>query len=285
MRIISSASLQAQVHKAILGLDEADLKRHLGIQRYKKAEMKLGLQRYLELALLFRMSGIGCMKAFWLVNKRASSNPEAFPSYQGFHKWMSRIGKLLLALLDMSLGQLGQRLGLVDSMKLPIGDCSRWIKSMGKDAGLGHSACGRYYGRKLHTLVDEQGVLLAYELGPGNVDDRAPLKEGMLDGHRGLVYGDKGYINSELRHKLMAKGIELWARPKANMGFDTQDSFDYCRQFEALRPRREMLRATAADARASSGRATRRTTGCQRSRTNHVWKGSTWPLSVTMIPI
>ena len=41
-------------------------------------------------------------------------------------------------------------------------------------------------------------------------------------------------------------------------------------------------RMTAAVVRASSGKTTRRTAGCQRSRTNQIWKGSTSPVSVSM---
>ena len=239
MRILNPDSLFRQAQMSLEKLDRDQIKGLLGLKRWKEAEMGLPLSEYLRLSILLRASGIGCMKAFWQINRQAYQRAGgSFPSYPVFHKWMMRLEGVLRHLLDLTLGRLGQRLGLIDSMRLPIGSESRFIKSMGREAGIGHSSCGRYFGRKLHALIDEGGHLLAFDLTPASVHDLAPIKKGMLAGHKGLIYGDRGYLSQAVRFELMKEGIDFVARPKEGMGHATDWSFDYVRMFESKHKKR-----------------------------------------------
>ena len=53
--------------------------------------------------------------------------------------------------------------------------------------------------------------------GPGNVDDRTPIKAGMFDGLFGKVFGDKGYLGKDLFKWLMDQGIKLVTPLRKNM--------------------------------------------------------------------
>ncbi len=231
MRILCGEALSSKVADSLAKLPRDKVKELLGLVRFKEAEMGLTLQAYVELSIRFRCCGIACLKAFWLLQFEARKT--LFPSYPVFHKWFARIEKLLDHLMGLSLCPLGQRLGFVDSMKLPIGFEGRFIKSMGKAAGVGHSSTGKFYGIKLHALIRDDGLLCARAVTSASVHDLTPIKDGLLKGHRGRVYGDRGYVGQDVRFALMNDGIDFWARPKENMGHATDWSFEYVREFEA----------------------------------------------------
>lgn len=231
MRILCGESLSSKVAHELAKLPRDKVKELLGLVRFKEAEMGLPLRQYVELSIRFRCCGIACLKAFWLLQFEARRGH--FPSYPVFHKWFARSEKLLDHLMGLSLCPLGQRLGFVDSMKLPIGFEGRFIKSMGKAAGVGHSSTGKFYGIKLHALIRDDGLLCARSVTSARVHDLTPIKEGLLDGHRGRVYGDRGYVGKDVRFMMMDKGIDFWARPRSNMGAETDWSYEYVREFEA----------------------------------------------------
>lgn len=233
MRILCQESLSRQAQISLSRLDREQIKKLLGLKRWKEAEMGLPLAEYLRLSIPLRASGIQSMKAFWLLNRQAHERSgSGFPSYSVFHKWMMRLAGLLRHFLGLTLGKQGQRLGLIDSMRLPIGFEGRFIKAMGRQAGVGHSSCGKYFGRKLHALIDEGGRLLAFDLTAASVHDLTPIKKGMLESQQGLIYGDRGYVSKEVRCALMAQGIDFVARPKEAMGHASDWSFEYVREFD-----------------------------------------------------
>jgi len=61
----------------------------------------------------------------------------------------------------------------------------------------GKTSMGWFYGIKLHFVINDCGELLACQLTPGNVDDRAPVP---LLSQRlfGKLFADKGYISQAL---------------------------------------------------------------------------------------
>jgi hypothetical protein len=54
-----------------------------------------------------------------------------------------------------------------------------------------------YFGFKLHLIINEQGELLAFQVTPGNVDDRKPVPT-LAQNLWGRLFGDKGYISKNL---------------------------------------------------------------------------------------
>jgi len=68
----------------------------------------------------------------------------------------------------------------------------------------------------LHLIINDIGEIQSVKISQGNVDDRAPVAD-MANKLKGLLFGDKGYIKSELFHNLYAKGLKLITSIKSNM--------------------------------------------------------------------
>jgi hypothetical protein len=75
---------------------------------------------------------------------------------------------------------------------------------------------GWFFGFKLHLVISEKGELLNAMLTPGNVDDRAPVRQ-MTAKLTGLLFGDKGYIDQVLFRDLFERGLKLVTGIKKNM--------------------------------------------------------------------
>jgi transposase len=70
---------------------------------------------------------------------------------------------------------------------------------------------------KLHLVVNDQGELLNIIVTEGNIDDRTPVPK-VLQGLRGKVFADKGYVSKTLRESLwQTSNIELITKLKRNM--------------------------------------------------------------------
>lgn len=77
---------------------------------------------------------------------------------------------------------------------------------------------GFFLGFKLHLIINDKGEILNFVITPGNVDDREPLKnQKFVDKIMGKLFGDKGYISSELTQLLFIDGIQLITNIKKNM--------------------------------------------------------------------
>ena len=61
--------------------------------------------------------------------------------------------------------------------------------------GWGKNSVGWHYGFKLHLIINDKGELLAFQLTPGNTDDRKPVPD-MTTDIIGKLFGDRGYICS-----------------------------------------------------------------------------------------
>jgi Transposase DDE domain len=85
-------------------------------------------------------------------------------------------------------------------------------------AELGKSSMGFFFGFKLHLIINDKGEILNFVITPGNVDDRDPLKnQKFVAKMMGKIFGDKGYISSELTQLLFIDGIQLITNIKKNM--------------------------------------------------------------------
>lgn len=75
---------------------------------------------------------------------------------------------------------------------------------------------GWFFGFKLHLVIDLNGNIVSACISGGNCDDRSPVEK-LLQGFRGVVFGDKGYISQNLFTRLWKKGIKLVTGLKMNM--------------------------------------------------------------------
>jgi hypothetical protein len=84
---------------------------------------------------------------------------------------------------------------------------------------------GWFYGFKLHLVVNDRGELLAFQLTPGNVDDRRPVPQ-LAKALCGKLFGDKGYISKRLFQTLFEEGLQLITPIRKNMGNRLLPLFD-----------------------------------------------------------
>ena len=75
---------------------------------------------------------------------------------------------------------------------------------------------GWFFGFKLHLIVNDQGEILAFQLTPGNVDDRKPVPK-MSEKLFGKLFADRGYISKDLFEQLYNEGVMLITTIRRNM--------------------------------------------------------------------
>lgn len=80
----------------------------------------------------------------------------------------------------------------------------------------GKTTMGWFFGFKLHLIVNDSGEIIAFSFTKGNVDDRKPLPK-MATKLFGKLFGDKGYLSSELAENLRQMGVTLITSVKKNM--------------------------------------------------------------------
>ncbi len=71
----------------------------------------------------------------------------------------------------------------------------------------GKTSVGWFYGFKLHLVVNDCGELLAFQITPGNVDDRKPVPR-LVKGLTGKLCGDRGYISQKLFEALLEQDLQ-----------------------------------------------------------------------------
>lgn len=80
----------------------------------------------------------------------------------------------------------------------------------------GKTTSGWFYGFKLHLIINDKGEILAFQLTPGNVSD-VSIVEQLSKNIFGKLFGDKGYISSDVSKSLLKRGVELFTSIRSNM--------------------------------------------------------------------
>ncbi len=124
-----------------------------------------------------------------------------------------RVKQLLQQRLAQRLAS-GDPVWLVDS--LPVEACkfarATFCRRFAGQAAYGydHLVKRTFYGFRLHLRTSREGIILAYDLAPAQVADRAMLPELQLPtGSIGI--GDRGYWDPAQRQRLAAAGIDFRA--------------------------------------------------------------------------
>jgi hypothetical protein len=85
-------------------------------------------------------------------------------------------------------------------------------------AAKGKCTMGWFYGFKLHLIINEMGEIIQWQLTPGNVDDRAPLKDSeFTEKLFGKLFADRGHISQNIFEKLFVDDIHMVTKIKKNM--------------------------------------------------------------------
>lgn len=143
-----------------------------------------------------------------------------FPGLTSYNRFVTLMKTCLFPLFIFSQGCLGKCTGIsfVDSTILTVCHARR-ISShrvFRRMARRGKTSTGWFYGFKLHLIVNDKGEIMAYMLTAGNVDDRVPVQD-LSKELFGKLFGDRGYISTDLFKKLYEKGVEIITKIRSNM--------------------------------------------------------------------
>lgn len=146
-----------------------------------------------------------------------------FPRLVSYNRFVELEKEVLLPLAVFSKQVLlGTCTGIsfVDSTPLRVCRGQRILihKTFKGLAERGKCSLGWFFGFKLHLIINDKGEILNFTFTPGNVDDRAPLKqEKFLKNIKGKLCADKGYIGQALFENLFLGGIQLITKVRNNM--------------------------------------------------------------------
>lgn len=186
--------------------------------RQRRRQARLSLSEVMTIIIYFHQSGYRNFKAFYLFHVQLHLKSE-FPNLVSYSRFVRLMHQAFVPLMLFVWSQRGQCTGIsfVDSTTLQV--ChNRRIQRHKVFAGLaarGKSSMGWFYGFKLHLVVNEHGEILAFQLTPGNVDDRQPVPL-LFQDLFGKVFADKGYISKDLFEQLMPK-VQLITGLRKNM--------------------------------------------------------------------
>jgi transposase len=187
--------------------------------RQRRRRARLSLSEVMTIIIHFHQSGYRTFKSYYqnYVLVHLQGEFPTLVSYSRFVRLMKRAVVPLLFYLRVNQGSC-TGISFVDST--PIRVChNRRIqrhKTFKDLAARGRTSMGWFYGFKLHLVVNEHGEILAFQLTPGNVDDRKPvpfLSKSLF----GKLFADRGYISQDLFAKLFQEDIQLITGLRKNM--------------------------------------------------------------------
>ncbi|WP_407542621.1 transposase (plasmid) [Deinococcus radiomollis] len=101
---------------------------------------------------------------------------------------------------------------VIDSKPLPICAGARYRRpramseaASGRGGHAGYSKKGRFYGFKLHGVIDDHAMIVRFAITPANVSDPPMARALLNEGEAIIVIGDRGY-----------QGCGVYAQPKCN---------------------------------------------------------------------
>jgi hypothetical protein len=194
---------------------------HLIAQSRKQRNRRrsLALSEVMTIMVLFHQSGYRNLKQFYLgfVCQYLDSEFPALVSYNRFVEFERDALVPLSAYLQTRRGKCSG-ISFIDSTKLAVCENLRipQPRQFTGRAARGKTTLGWFYGFKLHVTVSDCGELLAWQVTPGNIDDRRPVEK-LTQRLFGKLFGDLGYLSEPLKMLLREQHLELITKVKKNM--------------------------------------------------------------------
>jgi hypothetical protein len=191
----------------------------IGIGKSKRGpEPRLSISEMMTIIILFHQSNYRTFKHFYhfiSVHMRKD-----FPELISYSRFVFLMKDLFIPLFAYLLNRSGSVTGISFVDSTPIQVCKRKRIKRNKVfkgfAKVGKTSIGWFYGFKLHIIINENGEILSFLVTPGNVSDISVLDR-LSKGVFGKLFGDKGYISSQLGKKLLGRGLDLFTTLRANM--------------------------------------------------------------------
>lgn len=189
-------------------------------ERQRLRASTLSPSEIMTLLIYFHQSAYRHFKGFYLyhVHKHLRA---AFPQLLSYPRFVALMPSVLLPLtVYLHTRRRGAVTGISFIDSTPLMVChNRRIRShqvFKQLARRGKTSTGWFYGFKLHLVVNDRGEILAFQLTPGNVDDRQPVPQ-LVRGLSGKLFGDRGYLSQHLFEALLEENIHLVTKLRRKM--------------------------------------------------------------------
>ena len=188
-------------------------------ERKRLRGCRLALSEIMTILIHFHQSHYRNFKAYYLFHV-CRHLAGAFPQRLSYNRLVAVIPTVLVPLCVYLQTRKGAATGIafIDATSLVV--ChNRRIYShrvFKKIARRGKTSVGWFYGFKLHLVVNDRGELLAFQVTPGNVDDRKPVPR-LAKGLTGKLFGDRGYISQKLFETLLEQNLQLITKLRKGM--------------------------------------------------------------------
>lgn len=181
-------------------------------------EAELSISEMMTIIILFHQSNYRTFKHFYM--HVCDSFRKEFPKLISYSRFVNLMKGLCVPLFAYLLRKRGAVTGIafVDSTSIKVCHNKR-IQRNKVFKGLakrGKTTSGWFYGFKLHLIINDRGEILAFQITPGNISD-VSVVEKLSKGVFGKLFGDKGYISSDLGKNLLKRGLELFTTIRSNM--------------------------------------------------------------------
>lgn len=188
-------------------------------RRKRNRARSLALSEVMTILILFHQSGYRNLKQFYLQFVSQYLKAE-FPGLVSYNRFVEFERDALVPLSAYLQTRRGACTGIsfIDSTKLAVCENLR-IPQHRQFTGIaqrGKTTLGWFYGFKLHIIVSDRGELLAWQVTPGNIDDRRPVEK-LTKRLFGKLFGDLGYLSEPLKILLREQNLQLVTKLKKNM--------------------------------------------------------------------
>lgn len=188
-------------------------------KKARRRSGKMSLSEIMTVLVHFQSSDYRNFKAFYLENICQNYRSE-FPSLLSYPRIVRLMPRALMALVKLMMLVQGKPTGIsiIDSTSINVCHNKRISRNRVFQglAERGKTTMGWFFGFKLHLVVNHKGEILSFALTKGNVDDRKPVSK-LVKELWGKLFGDRGYISSELQKNLAELGISLITSVRKNM--------------------------------------------------------------------
>ena len=191
-------------------------------KRHRRKPNSMSDAEIIVILILFHSGGFHCFKHYYL-HYICRHCKHLFPKTVSYNRFVELEKEVLLPMtLFIKQVLLGKCTGISFVDSTPLRVCRNQRIHIHKTfeglANRGKCSMGWFFGFKFHLIINDKGEILNFVFTTGDVDDREPLKDGvLLKNIKGKLFGDKGYIGKSLFENLFIDGIQLFTKVKNNM--------------------------------------------------------------------
>ena len=187
-------------------------------KRKRGPEPGLSISEMMTIVILFHQSNYRTFKHFYCF--ALTHLKKDFPKLVSYNRFVHLMKKLFVPLFAylLSRGGIVTGIAFIDSTSIQVCHGKRIKKNhvFKGFAKRGKTTSGWFYGFKLHLIINDVGEILSFLITPGNVAD-VSMVEKLAQEITGKLFGDKGYISSNLGERLLKRGLRLFTTLRSNM--------------------------------------------------------------------